>query len=78
MQARIADDLDPAAQFVLRAIRARAPQHTWHVETDANLGKDTIRSWYYRRHIHGPSIKVVRAALRALGYDLAVVPFDKV
>ena len=47
----------------------------WRIEAGAGLGTDTIRASHYRRGRYGPSIGTVRAALRELGYDLAVVPY---
>jgi hypothetical protein len=74
-RAPIPDSLDPAARFVLQVIQAKKTDALamWRVEAGAGLGADTIRAWYYRRGRYGPSISTVRAALRELGYDLAVV-----
>ena len=73
-------NIDPAVEFVLSEIETAQQAGDrercyWRVETDAGLGTDTIRMWPYRRHKPGlgPRIGVVRRALNALGYDLAVV-----
>jgi hypothetical protein len=76
-RASIPDDLDPAARFVLQTIHDKTTDELamWRVEAGAGLGQDTIRAWHYPRGRYGPSIGTVRAALRELGYDLAVVPY---
>lgn len=69
---RIPDDCDPAVRFILSEIGGSA-RASRDVEARAGLGLDTIRMWIYRAHHHGPYLPVVRAALNAMGYDLAIV-----
>jgi hypothetical protein len=72
----IPPDADPAIRFILQAVRADPrPYPTMMLEADANLGHDTVRRWLYRDR--NAKIRTVRSALRALGYDLAIVPFDE-
>lgn len=77
--ARIPDDLDPAARFVLKEIKRTygGSSAWWRVEAGAGLGADSIRSWLYQKRVkRGPPIGAVRAALNELGYDLAIVKRD--
>ena len=80
---QIPEHLDPALQFILRAILERDPDDLtrtwWRVEAGAGLGKDTLRCWLYHhrrdtvRARRGPPIDYVRRALNVLGHDLAIV-----
>jgi hypothetical protein len=76
--AQIREDLDPAVKFVLHAIRDRETDENtfWRIEAGSGLGMHTVRMWQYQPMTRGPYITSVRAALNALGYDLAVVPLQ--
>ena len=72
--ARIPEDADPIVRFILREVRGTTALRA--LEAEAGLGLDTLRMWMYGRHKRGPLLMVVRAALNAMGYDLAIVPFN--
>ena len=77
---RLPDNIDPAVRFVLEQVpqssHYRGPRVWWRLEAGAGVGKDTIRHWKYHSHKRSPGIAQVRAALRELGYDLAIVPLE--
>ena len=70
--AKIPSDVDPAVRFILEQVAGSAALQ-WRLEVRAKLGIDTIRHWFYGNGAN-PKIGHVRRVLRALGYDLAVVP----
>lgn len=75
--AKIPERADPAVRFVLEAILAGQQRGerraALQIEADADLGHDTVRKWFYQRHVQGPRIGCVRRVLNALGYDLQIV-----
>lgn len=70
--AKIPPNVDPIVRFILQRVRGSRAQA--ELEVAAGLGTDTVRRWHYRKHNLGPRIFVVRRALNAMGYDLAIVP----
>lgn len=64
----IRPDADPAVCFLIRQIPGM--RRTMATEIAAGLGHDVIRSWRYRSQ---PRVDHLRAALNALGLDLAIV-----
>jgi hypothetical protein len=71
----IPEKADQAVRFILERIATSAD--AFDIEAAADLGEDTVRQWFYQEHKLGPSIKIVRRALNAIGYDLAVVPLNE-
>lgn len=61
-------DADPAVCFLVKQIPGM--RRTMATEVDANLGDGTIRAWRYRG---SPRVDHLRRALRAAGYDLAII-----
>jgi hypothetical protein len=64
----IHENADPIVKFLLQ--RAIGGAMLRRAEVAAGLGTDTIRVWRYRG---SPRVDTLRKALRAQGFDLAII-----
>lgn len=62
-------ETDPIVRFILEH-----PMNRTRLAADAGVGFDTVRFWATR--YSNPKIGTVRKVLRALGYDLTIVPLN--